>query len=153
MNIVLFEPDIPQNTGTILRMGACLDLKIHIIEPCGFVFRKENLKRYALDYLDQSHYLLHDSWETFLRFIQQEKGRLVLWTTKTNTPYWKIPPQHNDFYLFGSESAGVPNYVHDAANESVTIPMQKNMRSLNLATSVAFCAGEILKQRHQNDES
>lgn len=148
MNIALFEPDIPQNTGTILRLGACLGIKIHIIGPCGFVFSPKNLRRYALDYLEHTDYMYHDDWASFYQFTKENNSRLILWTTKTDKPYWDVPPLKNDIFLFGNESSGVPEKIHNLVDESITIPMQKEMRSLNLATSVSFCASEILKTRN-----
>lgn len=148
MNLVLFEPDIPQNTGTILRLGACLNMKIHIIEPCGFVFSEKNLRRYGLDYIEHVAYMLHPSWDDFLSFLsEQPKSRLTLFTTKTTKPYWEVKFTEDDYLLFGKESAGVPDKVHERCDERVTIPMQEKMRSLNLAVSVAMAAGEMLRQQ------
>ncbi|WP_417435807.1 tRNA (cytidine(34)-2'-O)-methyltransferase [Hoeflea sp.] len=144
--IALYQPDIPGNTGSILRLGACLGLGIHIIGPAGFDMTDRSLKRAGMDYIEMANLRRHDGWEEFEIWRQAENRRLVLMTTQSATPYidggdQTITPQ--DVVLFGRESAGVPPKVHDAAAARLTIPMVDGRRSLNLAMSVAIIAGEI----------
>ncbi|MEM5494762.1 tRNA (cytidine(34)-2'-O)-methyltransferase [Hoeflea sp. AS16] len=144
--IALYQPDIPGNTGSILRLGACLGLGIHIIGPAGFDMTDRSLKRAGMDYIEMANLTRHDGWEEFEIWRQAENRRLVLMTTQSATPYidggdQTITPQ--DVVLFGRESAGVPPKVHDAAAARLTIPMVDGRRSLNLAMSVAIIAGEI----------
>lgn len=149
MRLALFQPDIPQNTGTLLRLGACLDLPIDIIEPCGFLFNEKALVRAGMDYLDFAQYCRHDSWEDFLKFRAdnpQEYGRIVLMTTHATRPYTDFCFQENDIILMGRESAGVPEAVHQTADARLTIPMNPNARSINMAISAALAVGEALRQ-------
>lgn len=149
--IALYQPDIPGNTGAILRLGACLGIDIHIIGPAGFDMSDRALKRAGMDYIEMATLTRHIGWEEFEAWRQSENRRLVLMTTKSATPY--ICPSHNegdvqtlkvqDVVLFGRESVGVPQSVHDAADLRLTIPMVEGRRSLNLAMSVAMVAGEI----------
>ena len=149
MRIALYQPDIPQNTGTLLRLGACLDVAIDIIEPCGFVFSESNLKRAGMDYLDLVSYRRHDSWEDFLAYRAahaEEYGRLVLMTTKGSVPYTDFEFRPNDILLMGRESAGVPECVHETADARIIIPMKPGVRSINVALSCAMVTGEMLRQ-------
>lgn len=149
MRLALFQPDIPQNTGTLLRLGACLDLPIDIIEPCGFLFNEKAMKRAGMDYLDFAQYRRHDSWENFLEFRKdnpQEYGRIVLMTTHASQPYTDFAFQENDIILMGRESAGVPEAVHQTADARLTIPTNPNARSINMAISAALAIGEALRQ-------
>lgn len=149
MRLALFQPDIPQNTGTLLRLGACLDLPIDIIEPCGFIFNEKNLKRAGMDYLNLVSYKRHNSWQDFLNYRQenpQEYGRIILLTTKSTTPYTEFNFKPNDIILMGRESAGVPESVHNLADQRLVIPMNKNARSINVAVSAVMVIGEALKQ-------
>lgn len=149
MRLALFQPDIPQNTGTLLRLGACLDLPIDIIEPCGFLFSEKALVRAGMDYLDFAQYRRHDSWDNFLDFRAahpKEYGRIVLMTTHSNHPYTDFEFQNNDIILMGRESAGVPEIVHQTADARLTIPMNPNARSINMAISAALAVGEALRQ-------
>lgn len=149
MRLALFQPDIPQNTGTLLRLGACLDLPIDIIEPCGFLFNEKAMKRAGMDYLDFAQYRRHDSWEDFLKFREnnpQEYGRIVLMTTHASQSYTDFAFQENDIILMGRESAGVPEDVHNLADARLTIPMNPNARSINMAISAALAIGEALRQ-------
>ncbi len=149
MRLALFQPDIPQNTGTLLRLGACLDLPIDIIEPCGFLFNEKALIRAGMDYLDFASYRRHDSWEDFLKFRaqnSQEYGRIVLMTTKAGQPYTDFKFQENDVILMGRESAGVPEEVHHIADARITIPMAPQARSINMAVSASMAIGEALRQ-------
>ena len=149
MRIALYQPDIPQNTGTLLRLGACVDVELDVIEPCGFVFNEKALKRAGMDYLDIAKYRRHDSWEDFLEYRAGnpgEYGRLVLLTTKAALPYTKFEFLPNDILLLGRESAGVPQEVHEAADVRLIIPMNEKARSINVGVSAAMVAGEALRQ-------
>ncbi|PHR22696.1 MAG: tRNA methyltransferase [Hoeflea sp.] len=144
--IALYQPDIPGNTGSILRLGACLGLGIHIIGPAGFDMTDRSLKRAGMDYIEMANLTRHDGWEEFEIWRQAENRRLVLMTTQSATPYTDGNDQtitDQDVVLFGRESAGVPERVHEAADARLTIPMVEGRRSLNLAMSVAIIAGEI----------
>lgn len=149
MRLALFQPDIPQNTGTLLRLGACLDVEIDIIEPCGFIFSEKTLKRAGMDYLDLVKYRRHHSWEHFLQYRAEhpeEYGRIVLLTTKASSPYYDFKFQPNDIILMGRESAGVPEEVHQTADARLLIPMNHNARSINVAVSAVMVVGECLRQ-------
>lgn len=149
MRLALYQPDIPQNTGTLLRLGACLDLELDIIEPCGFVFSEKALKRAGMDYLDKVKYRRHNSWTDFLQYREEhpeEYGRLVLLTTKASSPYFDFEFQSNDIILMGRESAGVPQAVHDIVDARLIIPMNENARSINVAVSAVMVLGEALRQ-------
>ncbi len=149
MRLALFQPDIPQNTGTLLRLGACLDLPVDIIEPCGFVFNEKAMRRAGMDYLNIVHFHRHNSWQNFLYFRQQhpeEYGRIILLTTQANISYINFRFQKNDIILMGRESAGVPKAVHNIADSRLLIPMTPNTRSINVAVSAAMVIGEALRQ-------
>lgn len=147
--IALYQPDIPGNTGSILRLGACLGLGIHIIGPAGFDLTDRSLKRAGMDYIEMAALTRHDGWEEFEIWRQAEGRRLVLMTTQSATPYIDGSDHTltaQDVVLFGRESAGVPPKVHDASDARLTIPMIEGRRSLNLAMSVAIIAGEITRR-------
>jgi len=146
MRIALFEPDIPQNTGNIFRLGACLGIEIDIIEPTGYVFDDKRFKRSSMDYIEHIKYKRHLDWDNFYDWIKNHNFRLILFTTKSKKKYTKYQFQHNDVLLFGRESAGVPQNVHDIVDEQLTIPMKKNLRSINVSSSVALVAGEACRQ-------
>ncbi|MHA1539318.1 MAG: tRNA (cytidine(34)-2'-O)-methyltransferase [Alphaproteobacteria bacterium] len=146
MQIALYQPDIPQNTGTILRMAACFDIGVNIIEPCGFVMNNPKLRRSGMDYLDQVSLTRHASWNKFIEKISTTGQRLVLLTTKTEDPYTDFHFKENDILLLGRESAGVPDAVHNAIPDKVTIPMHPDCRSLNIAVATAMVLGEALRQ-------
>lgn len=149
MRLALFQPDIPQNTGTLLRLGACLDIEIDIIEPCGFIFSERTLKRAGMDYLDMVRYRRHHSWEHFLQYRAEhpeEYGRIVLLTTHASEPYYNFEFRPNDIILMGRESAGVPEEVHQTADARLLIPMNRNARSINVAVSAVMVVGECLRQ-------
>ena len=146
MRIALFEPDIPQNAGNIFRLGACLGLPVDIIEPAGFLIDDKRLKRASMDYYDYLELKKHISWEKFYEWAQKNSYRLVLLTTQSKKNYFNYKFKLNDIILFGRESAGVPDYVHNSVNERLTIPMIKGPRSINLSSSVAIVAGEMLRQ-------
>lgn len=149
MRLALFQPDIPQNTGTLLRLGACLDLPLDIIEPCGFIFNEKAMKRAGMDYLDIVSYRRHNSWQDFLNYRQEhpeEYGRIILLTTHASQPYTEFKFMPNDIILMGRESAGVPEAVHNIADSRLLIPMNKNARSINVAVSAVMVIGEALRQ-------
>jgi tRNA (cytidine/uridine-2'-O-)-methyltransferase len=146
MRLALYEPDIPQNTGTILRMGACLGFDVHIIEPTGFPGFDRALRRAGMDYLDRVTSVRHVSWTAFETWRRAERLRLVLFTTAAERSYLDRNYGPQDILLFGRESAGVPETVHAAADERVGIPMREGMRSLNVAMAAAMAAGEAIRQ-------
>jgi len=146
MRIALFQPDIPQNTGTILRLCACLGLEAHIVEPAGFPVSDRAFRRAGMDYLDQVSIVRHESWQNFEQWRRQQGLRLVLFTTQAATPYLDHRFTGRDILMFGRESAGVPEDVHAAADARLLIPLQPGLRSLNVAMAVAMAAGEALRQ-------
>ncbi len=148
MHLALYQPDIPQNTGTILRLGACLDLPVDVIEPCGFPFSDRSLKRAGMDYLDQVDLTRHTDWEQF-EIVRKKRGRLILLTTKAETTHLDFRFAPTDTLLLGRESLGVPQEVHESADARVVIPMNPNMRSLNIAVAGALIIGEALRQTNQ----
>lgn len=145
MRIVLFQPDIPQNTGTILRLAACLGIGVDIIEPCGFVWNNEKLKRAGMDYLDHVDLTRHMSWNAYLESRSPQR-RLILLTTKTDKSFLQEAYSAQDDLLFGSESAGVPLDIHALCPIRLKIPMNQEVRSLNVAISCALVVGEALRQ-------
>ena len=142
--VALYQPDIPQNTASIIRTCSCLGASLEIIEPCGFLFSDKRFKRVVMDYLDYSKIKFYKSHTEF--FDQNKKNRVVLMTTKASKVYTKFKFKHNDILLFGRESAGVPEDVHYKVNERIKIPMLKNKRSLNISISVAIGASEFIRQ-------
>lgn len=146
MRIALYQPDIAGNTGTILRLAACLGLEVHIIEPAGFDLSDRNLKRAGMDYLEMAALTRHVDWPAFEAWRRNQKARLVLLTTRSESAYTDFVYSPDDVLLFGRESAGVPDSVHDAADHRLTIPMRPGARSLNLAMSVAMVSGEAVRQ-------
>jgi tRNA (cytidine/uridine-2'-O-)-methyltransferase len=148
MRLALYQPDIPPNTGTILRLGACLGVPVDIIEPCGFPFSDKALRRAGMDYLDQVAMTRHLSWEDFLA-AQRGLGRIVLLTTHAQQSYADFAFGPDDVLLLGRESAGVPDTVHRSVDASVRIPMAPCVRSLNVAIAAAMVLGEALRQTGQ----
>ena len=144
--VALFQPDIAGNTGTILRLAACLGIAVDVIEPAGFDLSDRNLKRAGMDYLAMAALRRHLDWRAFEEWRKAESRRLVLFTTKAEPAYSDLAFTSSDIMLFGRESAGVPDHVHEAADRRVTIPMPGGGRSLNLALSVAMGAGEAMRQ-------
>ena len=144
MHIVLYKPDIPQNTAAIIRLGACLNLKIHLIEPCGFNLNDKRFERVVMDYLGLCDVIRHTDFKTFLK--KYKKSRIVLMTTKAKKIYHKFKFRKNDMLLFGRESAGVPKELHQLLKNKIKIPMNKKTRSLNVAMSVAIVTSEALRQ-------
>ena len=146
MHIALFKPDIPQNTAAIIRLGACLNLKIHIIEPCGFNLHDARFKRVVMDYIGFSKIFKYEDYDDFLS--KNKEKRIVLMTTKAKKIYHKFNFKKNDILLFGRESAGVPESLHKTIKNKVKIPMNKKTRSLNVAMSVAIISAEALRQNN-----
>jgi len=150
MRIALFEPDIPQNTGTILRLAACLDIEAHLIEPAGFPASDRAFRRAGMDYLDQVTLVRHASWQAFEDWRRAERLRLVLFTTRAATHYLDHAFETRDLLLFGRESSGVPDEVHAAADIRLRIEMRSGLRSLNVAMTCAMAVGEALRQARGN---
>jgi tRNA (cytidine/uridine-2'-O-)-methyltransferase len=146
MEIALFQPDIPPNTGTILRLCACLDVAAHIIEPAGFAVSDRAFRRAGMDYLDQVRLTRHVSWIKFEEWRRQNGHRLVLFTTKAATSYLDFRYQTSDILLFGRETVGVTDEVVAAADARLKIPIKPSLRSLNVAMAAAMAVGEALRQ-------
>jgi tRNA (cytidine/uridine-2'-O-)-methyltransferase len=146
MRLALYQPDIPQNAGTILRLGACLGVPVDVIGPAGFDLSDRALKRAGLDYLAHATLKRHDDWMSFEAWRRGEGLRLVLLTTSASQPYTAMAYEERDVLLCGRESAGVPPQVHDAADARVLIPMADGLRSLNVAVAAAMVTGEALRQ-------
>ncbi|MGE3832589.1 MAG: tRNA (cytidine(34)-2'-O)-methyltransferase [Parvibaculaceae bacterium] len=147
IEIALYQPDIAPNAATLMRMAACLGMKLRIIEPAGFVWSDSGLKRAGLDYLDRADVVRDASWQSFREAVAGR--RLVLATTKAARPYTDFTFRPDDIILMGRESAGVPQHVHDAADARLLIPMRQGLRSLNVAVACAMIAGEALRQTQQ----
>jgi tRNA (cytidine/uridine-2'-O-)-methyltransferase len=146
MRIALFQPDIPQNAGTILRLCACLNVEAHIIEPAGFPVSDRHFRRAGMDYLNQVTIQRHDSWAKFEEWRNRKGLRLVLFSTKGACPYLDHRYTADDILLFGRESAGVPDEVVAAADARLVIPIAPGLRSLNVAMAAAMALGEALRQ-------
>ena len=146
LRIALYQPDIAGNTGTILRFAACLDIGVDIIEPAGFPLSDRALKRAGMDYLEMAALSRHADWHAFEEWRKAHARRLVLLTTKAASAYTDFAFAAGDILLFGRESAGVTEEVHQAADARLTIPMRPGARSINVALSVAMVAGEALRQ-------
>lgn len=148
MRLALFQPDIPQNLGAAIRLGACLGVPVDVIEPCGFPISDRALKRAAMDYVQIADVTRHPSWSLFRTECASENRRLVLFTTHTGTLFTDFRFAAGDTLLFGRESAGVPQEVHAAADARLTIPLVAGARSLNVVTAAAIALGEALRQTH-----
>ena len=146
MRLALFQPDIPQNLGAALRLGACLGAAVDVIEPCAFPLSDKSLKRAALDYGDKCEVAHHRAWSDFLAAPARNEGRLVLFTTRAAEPFHTFAFQSGDTLLFGQESAGVPEEVHAAAQARLLIPIAAGARSLNVITAAAIALSEALRQ-------
>ncbi|SSC64432.1 tRNA (cytidine(34)-2'-O)-methyltransferase [Ciceribacter selenitireducens] len=146
LRIALYQPDIPGNTGTILRLAACLGLGVDIIEPAGFDISDRNLRRAGMDYLANVSLVRHVNFDRFEEWRRESRRRLVLASTKAAECYTDFAYRADDILLFGRESAGVPETVHDRADARIIIPMVEGQRSINVAMSAAMIAGEALRQ-------
>jgi tRNA (cytidine/uridine-2'-O-)-methyltransferase len=147
MRLALYQPDIPQNTGTLMRLCACLAVPMDIIEPCGFALSDKNLKRAGMDYLDQLDLTRHINWQAFQ--AAHTPKRIVLLTTRAALPFYDFKFQPDDVLLMGRESAGVPEDIHNACTERILIPMSPATRSLNVAIAASMALSEALRQTGQ----
>jgi tRNA (cytidine/uridine-2'-O-)-methyltransferase len=143
MRIALFEPDIPQNAAALVRLAACLGVPIDVVEPCGFLFSDTGFRRAGLDYIDLASIIRHESWDTFRTALS---GRMVLLTTRATLAHTAFAFAPSDTLLLGRESAGVPEFVHEAADARIRIPLKPGLRSLNVAQAGAMVLGEALRQ-------
>ena len=144
MHIALYKPDIPQNTAAIIRLSACLNLKVHIIEPCGFNLNDSRFKRVVMDYIGFSKIFKYEDYDMFIK--KNIESRIILMTTKAKKLYHNFNFKKNDILLFGRESAGVPKSLHKKIKNKLKIPISKKTRSLNVAMSVAIVAAEAMRQ-------
>ncbi|MBC7136566.1 tRNA (cytidine(34)-2'-O)-methyltransferase [Oceanibaculum nanhaiense] len=144
MHLALFQPDIPQNAGSIMRLGACLGVPVDLIEPAGFIIDDKRMRRAGMDYIDRLTLIRHASWERFQ--ADRAPGRLVLLTTKGATPYPDFAFRPDDILILGRESSGVPEEVHEAADARLVIPLLPDLRSINVAQAAAMVLGEALRQ-------
>ncbi len=148
MIVCLYQPDIPQNTGSLIRLCACMGVALHIIEPCGFIFDDKKMRRAMMDYYDLASVTRHQSWEKFLDYCQT-RGRLILLTTKAEDNYTEFTFRPDDILLLGSESKGAPQTVHGKADARIKIPLHAEARSLNIAQAASMILGEALRQTNQ----
>ena len=146
MRIALYQPDIPQNSGNIFRLGACFGISIDIIEPTGYIFDDKRFRRSSMDYINHIDYKRHIDWKAFFNWSKKNNFRLILLTTKVDKKYYDYNFKNNDILIFGRESAGVSEIVHSNVDEQITIPMKKGMRSINVSSAVALVAGEACRQ-------
>ena len=146
MHIALYKPDIPQNTAAIIRLSACLSLKVHIIEPCGFNLNDSRFKRVVMDYIGLSKVFIYEDYSMFVK--KNKKSRIILMTTKSKKSYHKFIFKKNDVLLFGRESAGVPEKLHKTIKNKLKVPISNKTRSLNVAMTVAIVASEALRQNN-----
>ena len=146
MHIVLYKPDIPQNTAAILRFSACFNVDVHIIEPCGFNLNDTRFKRVVMDYIGLSKIFRYEDYSMFIK--KNKKSRIILMTTKAKKSYHKFKFKKDDMLLFGRESAGVPESLHKSINHKLKVPINKKTRSLNVATTVAIAVSEALRQNN-----
>jgi len=144
-NIALYQPDIPQNTASIIRLCSCFDVILEIIEPCGFHLNDKRLKKVAMDYFDIKKIITYKSYEDFL--LKKKNSRIILMTTKAKKKYYNFKFKEKDTLLFGRESAGVPKMVHENSYEQLKIPLKKNARSLNISIAAAIILSEAVKQK------
>lgn len=145
--LVLYQPEIPQNVGTLLRLGACLQVPVHVIEPCGFLWGERRLRRAGMDYMDLALVHRHGDWQAFLHWYQEnKKGGLFLLTPQGNRSYLDTKFSLGDLLVLGQESCGVPDFVAEACDDSLSIPMVSKVRSLNVAVAGAMVLGEALRQ-------
>lgn len=149
LSIALYQPDIPQNLGSTMRLAACMNAGLHVIEPCGFIYDDKKLHRAGMDYVELANVQRHTSWEAFCRWQKEQNRRIVLLTTKGSIPLPDFTFQPDDILLAGRESAGVPQDVADYAQARVFIPMHPPARSLNVTVTIAMALTEALRQTQQ----
>lgn len=142
--IALFQPDIPQNVGAMMRLCACLDMRMHVIEPCGFPWNPRKIQQAGMDYVGEADVVRHADWDAFIEYKAEQ--RIILMTTKAAKAYTDFEFKEDDILLAGSESSGAPDFVHDVADGRILIPMKKGLRSLNIVNASAMIAGEFLRQ-------
>ncbi len=143
-SICLYQPDMPQNLGVIIRTSACLEFPLHIIEPLSFSMTDKRFKGAVMDYIQYCNLIKHANWDKFYEYCNTHEKRIILATTKTKNSLYNFKFNHNDIVMFGKETAGVPNTIHESITDKITIPMNTKTRSLNLATSVAIVATTII---------
>ncbi|MBL0318631.1 MAG: tRNA (cytidine(34)-2'-O)-methyltransferase [Alphaproteobacteria bacterium] len=155
IRLALYQVDIPQNLGTLIRLAACMDIPMDIIEPCGFPFDDKKFKRAGMDYIDYAALHRHPSWNDFLawRNTQPAYSRIILLSTKATTPYSQFQFKPGDILMVGRETAGVPESVHAHVDDAVIIPMYNQMRSLNVAVAASMVVGEALRQTGHFDRA
>ena len=141
--ICLYQPDMPQNLGVIIRTAACLEFPLHIIKPLPFSMTDKRFKGAVMDYIDHCEIVNHENWENFYLYSKKNNNRIILATTKTENNLYEFKFEDNDIILFGKETAGVPETIHNTVNNKITIPISSKTRSLNLATSVAIVVSSI----------
>lgn len=149
MRLVLYQPDIPPNAGTLIRLGACLGVPVDIIEPCGFSFNDRSFRRAGLDYLDLAEVARHSSWEAYADFRRGRPGRLILMTTRAQQSHHSFSFAAPDSIMLGRETAGVPDVLHAAVDARLRIPMVPGRRALNVAVAGAIAVAEALRQTEQ----
>lgn len=147
LNLVLYQPDIPQNLGAVLRLGACLRATVHIVEPCGFPLDDQKLKRAGMDYMRHVKYIAHMNWESFLKHRETHPGRLLLLETDGTIPYSEVMFTPTDYVVLGRESAGTPRELYAQMDETIFIPMRDGVRSLNVAMSAGILTAEACRQQ------
>jgi len=147
IQLVLYQPDIPQNLGAVLRLSACMGATVHVVEPCGFPFNDQKLRRAGMDYMHKARYLRHRSWEAFLSHRAQQPGRLLLLETDGTTAYNKVAFQPTDYVMLGRESAGTPPELYAQMDTTLTIPMREGVRSLNVAMAAGMLVAEACRQQ------
>ena len=141
--ICLYQPDMPQNLGVIIRTAACLEFPLHIIKPLPFSMTDKRFKGVVMDYIDHCEIVNHENWDNFYLYSKKNNNRIILATTKTDNNLYEFKFEDNDIILFGKETAGVPETIHNTVNDKITIPISSKTRSLNLATSVAIIVSSI----------
>ncbi len=145
IKIALYQPDIPQNLGSMMRLCACMGMSLDIIEPCGFIWHPRKIRQSAMDYYDKINITRHNSWDDFYNCYNKER-RIILMSTKSACPYTEFKFQENDILLAGRESAGVPDNIHENVDNRVFIPMEQGLRSLNIVNATSMISGEALRQ-------
>jgi len=146
LNLVLYQPDIPQNLGALLRLSACMGVMVHIIEPCGFPMDDQKLRRAGMDYMHLARYLRHLNWDAFMAHRATQPGRLLLLETDGAVPYTQIAFQPTDYVMVGRESAGTPAELYPLMDQTVMIPMREGVRSLNVAMAAGMMVAEACRQ-------
>ncbi len=145
MRIALYQPDIPQNCGAMMRLCACMGVGMDVIEPCGFAWDERKIRKSAMDYFDQANIMRYSSWERFYDSCHG-KARIILMTTKASVPYHRFAFEPDDILLAGRESAGVPDFIHERADGRIFVPMTQGARSLNVVNATSMILGEALRQ-------